>query len=102
MKKYQFLIKLLAIVIACNFLNFNQFYAEENNIHYNQKINELIHKIKNIEKIIQLQSQVIQELQIQIDDNQKNINFLRGQIQENDFFIKNIIEKKEKYYEIIN
>ena len=58
-------------------------------------------RVTSLERISNAQAQLLQQLQQQLSDNQRDIDSLRGQIQENQYQLNQITERQKDLYQQI-
>lgn len=59
-------------------------------------------RVTQLERIFNAHSQLLIQLQQQLADNQRDIDFLRGQIQENQYQLSQIVERQKQIYQQID
>ncbi|MBW7982557.1 cell division protein CpoB [Enterobacillus tribolii] len=59
-------------------------------------------RVTSLERITNAQGQVLTQLQQQLSDNQRDIDTLRGQIQENQYQLSQIVERQKQIYQQID
>ncbi len=59
-------------------------------------------RVTTLERITNAQAQLIQQLQQQLSDNQRDIDSLRGQIQENSYNLNQTVERQKQMYQQID
>ncbi|RWR01155.1 tol-pal system protein [[Pantoea] beijingensis] len=59
-------------------------------------------RVTTLERISNAQGQLLQQLQQQFNDNQSDIDSLRGQIQENTYQLNQVIERQKQIYQQID
>lgn len=59
-------------------------------------------RVINLERISDAQAQLLQQLQQQFSDSQRDIDALRGQIQQNTYQLNKIVEKQQQMYQHID
>lgn len=56
-------------------------------------------RVTSLERISNAQSQLLNQLQQQMSDNQRDIDTLRGQIQENQYQLNQLVERQKQIYQ---
>lgn len=59
-------------------------------------------RVTTLERISNAQAQLLQQLQQQLSDNQRDIDSLRGQIQENQYQLNQVTERQKNLYQQID
>ena len=59
-------------------------------------------RVTTLERISNAQAQLMQQLQQQMSDNQRDIDALRGQIQQNSYQLNQVIERQKQLYQQID
>ena len=59
-------------------------------------------RVTTLERISNAQSQLMQQLQQQLNDTQSDIDSLRGQIQENSYQLNQVVERQKQLYQQID
>lgn len=59
-------------------------------------------RVTSLERITNAQGQLLTQLQQQLSDNQRDIDTLRGQIQENQYQLNQIVERQKQIYQQID
>ena len=59
-------------------------------------------RVTTLERISNAQSQLMQQLQQQLNDTQSDIDSLRGQIQENSYQLSQVVERQKQLYQQID
>lgn len=59
-------------------------------------------RVTTLERISNAQGQLLQQLQQQLSDNQRDIDSLRGQIQENQYQLNQVVERQKGLYQQID
>ncbi|KEY57457.1 cell division protein CpoB [Serratia sp. DD3] len=59
-------------------------------------------RVTSLERISNAQSQLLNQLQQQLSDNQRDIDSLRGQIQENQYQLNQVVERQKQLYQQID
>ena len=59
-------------------------------------------RVTTLERISNAQAQLLQQLQQQMSDNQGEIDWLRGQIQQNSYQLNQVIERQKQLYQQID
>lgn len=59
-------------------------------------------RVTSLERISNAQAQLLQQFQQQLADNQRDIDSLRGQIQENQYQLNQITERQKNLYQQID
>lgn len=56
-------------------------------------------RVTSLERISNAQGQLLNQLQQQLSDNQRDIDSLRGQIQENQYQLNQVVERQKQIYQ---
>ena len=59
-------------------------------------------RVTTLERISNAQAQLMQQLQQQMSDNQRDIDALRGQIQQNSYQLNQVVERQKQLYQQID
>lgn len=59
-------------------------------------------RVTTLERISNAQAQLMQQLQQQMSDNQRDIDSLRGQIQQNSYQLNQVVERQKQLYQQID
>lgn len=59
-------------------------------------------RVTTLERISNAQAQLLQQLQQQMSDNQRDIDSLRGQIQQNSYQLNQVVERQKQLYQQID
>ena len=59
-------------------------------------------RVTTLERISNAQAQLMQQLQQQMSDNQRDIDALRGQIQQNTYQVNQVVERQKQLYQQID
>lgn len=59
-------------------------------------------RVTTLERISNAQGQLLQQLQQQLNDNQRDIDSLRGQIQESSYQLNQVVERQKQIYQQID
>jgi len=59
-------------------------------------------RVTTLERISNAQAQLMQQLQQQMSDNQRDIDALRGQIQQNTYQLNQVVERQKQLYQQID
>ncbi|WON76043.1 cell division protein CpoB [Serratia sp. UGAL515B_01] len=59
-------------------------------------------RVTSLERISNAQGQLLNQLQQQLSDNQRDIDTLRGQIQENQYQLNQVVERQKQIYQQID
>ncbi|MFE0584532.1 cell division protein CpoB [Pantoea vagans] len=59
-------------------------------------------RVTTLERIFNAQAQLMQQLQQQMSDNQRDIDALRGQIQQNSYQLNQVVERQKQLYQQID
>ncbi len=59
-------------------------------------------RVTTLERISNAQAQLLQQLQQQMSDNQRDIDALRGQIQQNTYQLNQVVERQKQLYQQID